>query len=116
MTEQKIKDFVERYPWTFAKTYAKFAPHEYYVKHELDEEGQKDFVEFVLYIREVGFKAKFGKRTHIYFEFEGKYYWTMGDPIDNTWILNRCNVEDCVVLDGVMSRRDPHDLFGEQRI
>lgn len=116
MTEQKIKDFITRYSWTFSKTYAKFAPHEYYVKDNLDEQGKEDFVEFVIFIREVGFPCKFGKQTHIYFEFEGKYYWTMGDTIPNTIILNRCNVEDYVVLDGKMFyKRGRHDLFGEQR-
>ena len=39
--EKTIRVFVARYPWTFAKTYADFAPHEYYVKDKLDEQGKK---------------------------------------------------------------------------
>ena len=52
---KRIREFVSKYPWTFAKTYAEFAPHEYYVKDELDEHGQAEFVWFVEYIRDNGF-------------------------------------------------------------
>ena len=111
MTLDEIRAFVNRYHWTFSKTYAKFAPHEYYVKQNLDEEGQELFVKFVLYIREVGFPCKFGKETHIYFELDGKYYWTMGDPIEETIILNRCNVSEYYISgDSMYYRRPNHDI------
>ena len=93
---------MSRYPWTFAKTYATFAPHEYYVKDKLDEEGKDEFVWFVEFIRDYGFKCKFAGKEHTYYELDGYYYWTMGDPIDETIILNRCKVEDYIVKDGSM--------------
>ena len=98
----RIKDFISRYPWTFAKTYATFAPHEYYVKDRLDKKGQEDFVWFVEYIRENGFACMFAGKMHTYYEFNGHYYWTMGDRIEETIILNRCKVEDYTIKDGSM--------------
>ena len=98
----RIREFVSRYPWTFAKTYADFAPHEYYVKEKLDDQGQEAFVWFVEFIRDYGFECKFAGKEHTYYELEGYYYWTMGDPIDETIILNRCKVEDYIVKDGSM--------------
>ena len=98
----RIRVFVSRYPWTFAKTYATFAPHEYYVKDKLDEEGKDEFVWFVEFIRDYGFQCMFAGKEHTYYELDGYYYWTMGDPIDETIILNRCKVEDYIVKDGSM--------------
>lgn len=100
--EKRIRAFVARYPWTFAKTYADFAPHEYYVKDKLDEQGKKDFVWFVEYIRDNGFDCKFADKMHTYYEFENHYYWTMGEPIEDTIILNRCRVEDYIIKEGSM--------------
>ncbi len=98
----RIRQFVSKYPWTFAKTYADFAPHEYYVKEKLDVQGQEVFVWFVEFIRDYGFECKFVGKTHTYYELDGYYYWTMGDPIEETIILNRCKVEDYIVKDGSM--------------
>lgn len=94
---KRIREFVSKYPWTFAKTYAEFAPHEYYVKDELDEYGQAEFVWFVEYIRDNGFDCKFAGKEYTYFELDGHYYWTMGEPIEETIILNRCNKDKYVI-------------------
>lgn len=108
MTQEEIRDFIGRYPWTYAKTYAKTAPHEYYVKEKLDDAGQKDFVRFITFVREAGFSCKFGGYEHIYYEFEGRYYWTMGDPIEETIILNRCLVDDYEILGDSMRWKEDH--------
>lgn len=109
--EREFKEFVARYPWTLAKTYAAFAPHEYYVKCELDQQGQEDFVTIVRYIREHGFSCKFAGKIHIYYELDGYYYWTMGDPIKETYILNRCKVKDYSIYGDSMMCNIPR--FGE---
>ena len=98
----RIREFVSKYPWTFAKTYAEFAPHEYYVKDKLDETGQEEFVWFVEFIRDYGFDCMFGKQLHTYYELDGHYYWTMGDPIEETLILNRCKVSDYSIKNDAM--------------
>ena len=72
------------------------------VKLYLDEQGKKDFVWFVEYIRDNGFDCKFADKMHTYYEFENHYYWTMGEPIEDTIILNRCRVEDYTIKDESM--------------
>ena len=99
---KRIREFVSRYPWTFAKTYAEFAPHEYYVKDKLDLFGKEEFVWFVEFIRDYGFECKFGKQLHTYYELDGHYYWTMGDPVEETIILNRCRVSDYDIVEDSM--------------
>lgn len=103
MSEEELREFVKRYRWTFAKTYAAFAPHEYYVKGKLDSKGQKDFERFVYYIRTKGWDAYFGrnlpKNHQLYIELDGHYYWTMGSPIEETIILNRSNAADYTIME-----------------
>ena len=93
-TIKEFMDFVQHKSWIFAKTYADRAPHEYIVKDKLSEDDKVFFEEAVLYIRENGFPAFFGGYEHIYLYADGHYYWTMGDPVEETIILNRCKYKD----------------------
>lgn len=52
--------------------------------------------------RENGFKAGFWGKTHIYYKLDGRYCWTMGDPIEETYILNRCDATEYIVENGEM--------------
>lgn len=107
---RKIEEFIRRNKWIFAKTYAESAPHEYIVKEKLTRDDQKFFEEYVAYIRKNGFAARFWDQEHLYYELGGRYYWTMGDPIEENSILNRCYVNDYETKNGVMSsRRDRND-------
>lgn len=85
-----LKAFADRETWTFAKTYAETWPHEYLVRERVDEDL---FVQLVLHIREFGYEGKFYSQTYTYFEEEGLVYWTMGAPIPETIIVNRCPKE-----------------------
>lgn len=66
-------------------------PHEYIVRERVDE---KLFVQLVRHIRAYGRKGPFYNQTYIYFEEDGKVYWTMGNPIRDTTIINRCRKEN----------------------
>lgn len=94
MTLNEVKNFIDRQTWVFAKTYAKFSPHEYIVKMNLPADEQETFIEVVKYIRANGFRLFFGNKAYTYIEVDDKMYWTMGDPIADTYILNRCNIAD----------------------
>ena len=89
MDIQKINEYIQKVKWVEAKTYAKTHPHEYTIRYwrkDLDEE----FVEFALFIREHGNEEAFYKAKFIYYYHEDGYkYWTMGDPMETTWVLNR---------------------------
>jgi hypothetical protein len=85
-----LKAFVDRETWTFAKTYAGTWPHEYLVRERVDEDL---FVQLVLHIREFGYEGRFYHQTYTYFKEDGLVYWTMGAPIPETTIVNRCTEE-----------------------
>ena len=88
-----IKSFFESQNWTFAKTYAEKAPHEYIVRGKHNGTS-KEFSEAVEYIREHGFHAWFWRSEHVYLLLDNRLYWTMGAPVEETIIINRCDISD----------------------
>lgn len=91
MEKKDFAEYINRQNWIFAKTYAGRAPHEYIVKDKLNKNDMSEFLEIVIFIRHFGFPAIFWGQEHIYYYYEGYYYWTMGNPVEETIILNRCN-------------------------
>lgn len=86
----RIRSFIERQSWTFAKTYAKTSPHEWLCKDKLEREEEKqEFEYFVTFIREHGCRKKFKKSFYTHFDLDGFSYWTMGAPLEITIIINR---------------------------
>lgn len=98
-----IETFINSNTWKYAKSYSSSAPHEYVVRQDIRD--QKAFVDFVEYIRANGFRAKFWSLSNIYYEHDGYYYWTMGAPIEETIIINRCKVEEYEITE--------HKVFGK---
>lgn len=89
----EIKDFLLKQRWIFAKTYANKAPHEYCLRKYVN--GTDDeFADAVQYIRDEGMKMNYFKSEHIYLFIDDKMYWTMGDPVERTVLINRCNIDD----------------------
>ena len=86
MTSESILNFIEMNDWGFAKTMPQW-PHYYVVR---STQNEKDFVEFVEHIRTNGNPEKFLDKTYIYLEIGVWKYWTMGEPIEQTTIINRC--------------------------
>jgi hypothetical protein len=85
-----LKQFISQVKWTYARTMPQW-PHEYIVRSRVDE---KFFVEIVQHIRELGYQGYFYKRPITYFDEDGMTYWTMGEPIEETIIINRCPKEN----------------------
>lgn len=85
-----LQDFIKSTHWTYAKTMPKW-PHEYIVRERVDE---KLFIDLVTHIRAYGYTGKFYKKEIVYFEEDGLIYWTMGAPIEETTIINRCKKEN----------------------
>jgi hypothetical protein len=85
-----LKAFITEQKWTFAKTYALTWPHEYIVRDSVDEEL---FIQLVGYIRTYGYEMNFYKKRITYFNEDEMVYWTMGAPIEETTIVNRCKKE-----------------------
>ena len=84
---ENLKRFVLESSWIFAKTYATTWPHEYIVRERVD---QGLFVKLVEHIRTNGYQGAFYKMEITYYDEDGLVYWTMGAPISETIIINRC--------------------------
>ncbi|MEI6171925.1 MAG: hypothetical protein WCQ45_05570 [bacterium] len=85
-----VRAFVDRERWTFAKTMPEW-PHEYLVRDRVDETL---FVRLVEHIRAYGYEGHFYRRPITYFEEGDWVFWTMGAPVAETTIINRCRSED----------------------
>ena len=87
---EALRAFIKSCHWTFAKTYAATWPHEYIVRDRVDEES---FIQLVRHIRENGYEGSFYTKRITYFDEDGMVYWTVGAPIQETIIVNRCTIE-----------------------
>lgn len=87
---EDLRRFASESQWTFAKTMPTW-PHEYLVRGRVDAVL---FEALVTHIRSCGYEGRFYRRAIIYFEEDGLVYWTMGAPIAETTIINRCKAAD----------------------
>lgn len=85
MTDQEILDFIEDSHWIFAKTMPG-NPHVYALRKNCNEQN---FIEFVEHIREFGEEELFEAKMYRCFCIGGRKYWTMGDAIEKTILINR---------------------------
>lgn len=54
-----------------------------------DCKKQRDeFEKWVLFIRKYGERCKMLNKVYTVLCFDGRQYWTMGDPLNTTWVLN----------------------------
>ena len=72
--------------FTFAKT-MKDIPHSWSARK--DWHSDESFDKMVIFIRENGVKEKFLSKEYTYFYANGFKYWTMGNPVEKTKIINR---------------------------
>ena len=87
---EELLSFVSSERWTYAKTMPDW-PHEYLVRERVD---RNLFELTVAHIRSNGYEGSFYKRKIVYYEEDGLVYWTMGAPLEETTIINRCRKED----------------------
>lgn len=84
MTKKEVEGLLSSAKYTFAKTM--LIPHSY--THRNDWESDV-FNRVVGYIRKYSIREKFfGKEYNYYYLGEYKY-WTMGNSIENTLLINR---------------------------
>jgi hypothetical protein len=68
-------------------------PHEYTIR-DWRPEAEEDFERAAAGIREFGYFQAFYRNTYIYFNLDGLKYWTMGDPLAETTVLNRDPIDN----------------------
>lgn len=86
MNEIEFKSFVEAHDWTFAKSMPK-CPHWYVVRANCRD--NEEFTKAVTFIRTAGDVRRWFKCFHTYYDMGEHSYWTMGNPVDTTIIINR---------------------------
>lgn len=84
--------------WTFAKTMA-HNPHFWTTRADW-QYGAENFQAVVQYIRDHGRTMRFGRYDYTVWDLNGWRYWTMGDHLDRTTIINRAkNTGDYATAD-----------------
>jgi hypothetical protein len=98
-TENDFRNFINQFQWTFAKTYADKAPHEYIVLEKVGLEFKADFIKIAQFIMDNGFKAMYYTREGYYYRIEENYYWTMDKNVEDTNLINRAKWSDYELID-----------------
>lgn len=108
----EFRAYVARFNWRVAKTFEDFSPHQYILnfpcwkmkkdgkcKGESEacaecKERRSEFEKWVLFIRKYGERCKMLKTVYTVLCVGGRQYWTMGDPLETTWVLNRALIDE----------------------
>ena len=75
-TETDFCEWIDRTTWTFAKTYAETAPHEYAVLGKPNT-GLPDLYKATMFIMRNGFVQMFYQTPFMSYEVNNRRYWTM---------------------------------------
>jgi hypothetical protein len=87
MSDAEIEQFIASNSWKYARTLAHI-PHEYVTRDRCHDEFE--FERFVLWIRRIGVRRRFGKSYFVYLDFhDGWSYFSMGNCVSATTVLNR---------------------------
>ena len=86
LNPELLKSLFETKNWRFAKTMP-MIPHFYVRRSEWGDDFE--FEQVVQYLRDNSVAEKFFKRTFLYFYMDGWKYWTMGEPLNETQVINR---------------------------
>jgi hypothetical protein len=92
-TIDDARSYIDKVRWQFAKTMPQW-PHEYTVRTWRPELAS-EFEALVALIRETGVvkpwprDSKHPRYHHSYLVIDGWEYWSMGEPIPETTVINR---------------------------
>jgi hypothetical protein len=89
MNNEEVDRLLSVQPYKFAKTMASI-PHSYTLKESWADKALFDLI--VQFIRDNGVKEKFFSKTYIYYYANGYKYWTMGNSIEVTKLINRAEI------------------------
>jgi hypothetical protein len=86
----KLREYIKRCKWNWATSMID-VPHEY-IHRDHCALSRDEFYYFVSAQRQDGIPEWWGQYHLPYLHIDGYKYWTMGDPFETTWILNRQKV------------------------
>jgi hypothetical protein len=87
---EDLRRFINDEQWRFTSMLPDW-PHEYLVRERVD---RRLFEKAVNHIRSNGYEGRFYQKEIRCYEEAGLVYWTMGAPVEQTVIINRCRKED----------------------
>lgn len=85
-----LRSFIDAEQWTYARTMPQW-PHECIVRGRVDELA---FAELVRHIRAHGYEGRFYNEHFTFYDDRGWTYWTIGESLEDTTIINRCLEEN----------------------
>jgi hypothetical protein len=83
---EQVAATLEVQTWTFARTMPK-NPHEYTLRKTWT--GDLPFEAVVQFIRDHGYRRRYGRRWYVCLDVGQHRYWTMGAPLPATILINR---------------------------
>jgi len=89
LREEQMIAFVSQQEWTYAKTMPK-TPHEYVLRWKATSEAT--WLSFVMTIRRFGYDENYRTMLIRYYDLGDQKYWTMGEFLETTWVLNRARI------------------------
>lgn len=108
-----FRTYISSFTWTNAKTFEDFSPHQYILNFpcwkmkadgkcpgeiqancESCKQKREEFEKWALFIRKYGERCKMLKTTYTVLCVDDRHYWTMGDPMNTTWVLNRALINE----------------------
>lgn len=98
MENFNVNEFIAKQNWTYAKTYAAFAPHEYVVRGKQNGTNE-EYDAFGEYIQKNGIRMFYYRHERKYLFVDGWFYWILRseeNPADS--VINRCKPEDYDVV------------------
>ena len=84
-----LPGFIDRRRWQRGKA---DPTHEYTIRSWVPD-GEEEFERAVVIVREHGRPAKYYSKTYVYLTVDGMKYWTMGDDVSSTTVLNRAETQ-----------------------
>lgn len=113
LTNEQIREFINRHEWRFAKTYAAFCPHEYTLREWWNDRRQYNAL--VHHIWQNGVEAIYGttEPKRYWFDFmEGRYYFIypedtdqFGNATGKAYLINRALIADFIFFEDMIGMR-----------
>lgn len=101
-THERLAALLSAAPYRYATT-MQHNPHHYTLRRYWNDD---DFEWAVKTIREHGYTRVFAGRPYTQYDINGYYYWTMGDPIPETILINRKPRETTHEYDSIAHKYD----------
>ncbi|SEP80904.1 hypothetical protein SAMN04487977_101490 [Treponema bryantii] len=105
----EFKAYIARNYWKSSSTMKDFCPHQYIINYpcwKKKEDGKcsgfcdsckknrAEFERWAMFIRKYGERQKMLKTVYTVLCVDDMQYWTMGDPMNTTWVMNRGLIDD----------------------